>query len=315
MYDPALSAIIHQAFQRLQSAAQAVGPLLGQRILTWMQTVTAPGGPEQAFKSPGSFPMLLLPWFAEQSLHRDPDPDFQSHLVYSTAGGYLFIRLMDNLMDGHGEEQHDLLPAFAFFHTCFQSPYQAYFSYQHPFWEFFNRTWMHSAEATLEDSELKQIDLDLFLKISAHKTCAAKIPLAAVFWRYEQPDAMENWLRFVELFGRWHQMWNDLFGWVKDLQYGTQTYFLSEARRSMRQDEALADWVIREGFERGLATLDEWMNAMQAQAAELGSPPLLDYLHERQLLVFKQKTAVLQTMHATAGLLAGMKQVLQAPKE
>jgi len=311
MYDPELSAVIHAAFLRLQDRALAAGPTLGEKIVQWIHSVTKTDRPEEAFMSPGSFPMLLLPWYAERSLRPEPEPAFQTSLVYSTVNGYFYIRLIDNLMDGHGEEKLTLLPALNFFHSQFQSPYQQYFPYDHPFWEFFRATWLHSAEVTLRDAELVQIDRDLFVEVSAQKTCAARIPIAAVFMHYGQPGRLEDWLRFADLFGCWHQMWNDLFDWVKDMQHATQTYFLSEAGRGKRPDEALVDWVIREGFDWGLAILDDWMVDMQELAGELGSSQLQDYLAERQISLSEQKARIIQNLEGSEKLLAALKRAVE----
>ena len=310
MVDPRLSAIIHEAFDLLQARALEAGPTIGPRINQWIHAVTKADRPEDAFMSPASFPMLSLPWYAEQSIHPEPDPIFQTKLVYSTVNGYCYIRLIDNLMDGHGEEGLSMLPALGFFHTQFQNPYGRTFKNGHPFWEFFKTTWMHSAEVTLRDAGLVEIDRALFEDVCAQKTCAAKIPIAAVFYHYEQPDRMERWMQFVDLFGCWHQMWNDLFDWVKDTQYRTQTYFLSEARRRKRPDEPLVDWVIREGFDWGTMLLDGWMAKMQGLATELDSPPLEDYLEERKINLSNQIAGIKQAIEQSQGLLEALKNSL-----
>jgi hypothetical protein len=311
MDDPELSTITREAFLRLHTRALDAGPVLGQRINRWIRDVFKTDQPEEAFKNPISFPMLLLPWYAELSLHPEAEPAFQTDLVYSTVNGYYYIRLMDNLMDGHGEEPSTILPVLNFFHTQFQSPYQQYFKFDHPFWEFFNTTWLHSAEVTLRDADLVQINRDVFIEVCAQKTCAAKIPIAAVFLRYERCASMAGWMRFVDLFGCWHQMWNDLFDWVKDMQYETQTYFLSEARRRKRPEEALFDWVIREGFDWGLAVLDEWMLELQAMASDLESPRLKNYLTERKTLLSKQKAGIIQSLEQSEEFLVSLKKALE----
>jgi hypothetical protein len=311
MYDPEISALITQAFRRLQSQAEAAGPYLGIQLIQWMQAVSKSDRPEEAFKSPGSFPMLLLPWMAEQSLQAATDEEFQISLISSTASGYFYIRLMDNLMDRHGEEKLSFLPALNFFHSQFQSPYQKFFPYDHAFWNFFHRTWLYSAEVTLRDAELSDIDQETFEVICAQKTCAAKIPVAAVFLYHGQPGPMEDWLRFTDLFGRWHQMWNDIFTWFKDFQYSTHTYFLSEASRRKQPDEPLVDWVMREGFAWGLGLLDGWMAELQAQAVKIGSPSLQGYLVERQRTLAAQKAGVYQRMEGSAKLLASLRKAIQ----
>ena len=312
MYAPELDAVVDQAYERLHSQARGAGAFLGDQIVQWIQDVYPVDRPQDALKSPRSDPMILLPWYAERSLHPEMDLDFQSDLVYSTVSGYYYIRLMDNLMDGHGDESLSLLPALSFFHTQFHSPYQRYFKHEHPFWDYFSRTWLHSAEVTMRDAQLAEIDRSTFEQVSAQKSSAAKIPLAAVFYRYKQTHRIETWSLFVDQFGCWHQMWNDIFSWVKDTRGETQTYFLSEANRRKRDHEPIIDWVIREGFDWGMGLLDEWMEEMYSTAVVLESPQLLDYLDERKRLLSEQKSQSIQSLDQIGKLLFGFKRALNS---
>ena len=311
MYDPELGEIIAQAFDRLRNQLKEAGPYLHQRISDWMLEYFKTDHPEEAFKSPQSFPVLLLPWFAEKKLTIQPDAGFQSDLVYSTVNGYCYIRFIDNLMDGHRQQDLKLLPALNFFHTQFQSPYLRYFGCDHPFWERFTSTWLHSAEVTLRDAELKEIDFDTFVKVCAQKTTAAKIPLMAVCYRYESPAQIQDWERWIDLFGCWHQMWNDIFDWVKDTRQTTLTYFLSEAERRRKTYEPVVDWVIREGFDWGMGLLDSWMLQLKDLAHQVGSPELELYLVERSKVLENQKARTFEKLEELEKLLTTLKRALK----
>src|SRR6185369_11102253 len=120
------------------------------------------------------FPLLRLPWWLEKTLRPQPVLTFQADLVYSSMNGYYYIRLLDNVMDGHATVEHRLLPAAGFFHSQFQISYQPYFGSAHPFWNFFKQTWFQSAEVTLRDAALVDVDLPHFRQIASQKVCAGK---------------------------------------------------------------------------------------------------------------------------------------------
>ena len=124
-----------------------------------------------------------------------------------------------------------------------------------------------------------------FISIAAKKTAAAKIP----FWprsliAMTETDLIKAWVEFHDVLGCWHQMWNDMRDWAADERNGIVTYFLSEDRRVKHQAETMAEWVIREGYDWGLAMLDCWMREMKDRAAEWDHQDLADYLAQRDEL-------------------------------
>jgi hypothetical protein len=304
MYDQELNHVITTAFSRITSELEQSGPFLAQQVSNWMEHWSRPTPPEDAFKHPLSFPMLLLPWWLEKTLQSKPDPSFQADLVYSTVNGYYYIRLIDNLMDGHATVELKLLPALNFFHTHFQMPYQRYFQHDHPFWEYFTSIWFHSAEVTMKDANLANIDLEQFTQVTAQKTCAVKIPIAAVCYRYERPELIKAWAQFVDLFGCWHQMQNDIFDWRKDAKNQTRTYFLLEAERRKAATESVTEWVIRAGFDWGSEMLEVWMAELKAQAGDLHSADLAAYLEQRGEMMRQRKEEIADGLQSAAKLLA-----------
>lgn len=313
MYDRELSALVEGAFNRLWVEAKKSGNCLGDHIINWVRRVYPTDKPEYAFIEQGAYPLLLLPWYAERTFQPEPDPEFQSQLIYSTINGYYYIRLLDNIIDGHSANNPSLLLTLSFFHSQFQSPYTRYFGHEHPFWDCFHAIWMHSADVTMRDMELMDIDYDTFISVCAQKTSAVKIPLAAVFHCYNQPDRIAAWSRFVDLFGCWHQMGDDIVDWIKDIRQDTNTFFLSQAQNQKKPDEPVLDWVIREGFQWGMGLMDGWMDELQETARDLESPELQSYLEMRSELHANHRAENTERLKQLNKLLSGFRRALDLP--
>ena len=292
MYTSQQSEITSKALTRLQTEMEAVAPFMAWQVLPWMQSLAGTSEPADYFRHRLAFPSLLLPLWVEGALVDSPDLELQAALAYSTINGYYYIRLIDNVMDDRAETEIELLPATNFFHTRFQLAYQKYFDHNHPFWEYFTAIWLQSGQAAMEDITLAEIDEAQFRQISAQKVCAAKIPIAAVCYRNNRPDAIEPWAAFVDLFGCWHQMHNDLFDWHKDSTNQAVTYFLSEANRRKSTGQPLIFWVAEEGFDWGIEMLQGWMSEMKVMAKQLQSQELNDYLETRDSMLVEQQAEV-----------------------
>lgn len=304
-YDPALKRLIEGAVSRLEKETP---PYMARQLGPWLRELAGQAEISGYFTHPLAFPTLLFPRWLEKICAESPDPAFQADLVYSTINGYYFIRLIDNLMDNQATTELQLLPALAFFHTQFQAAYRPHFAAAHPFWRFFTATWLHSAEVTMQDAGLTEIDEDQFWRIAAQKTCAAKIPVAAVAYYYDRPDLIEDWTGLVDLFGGWHRLFNDLFDWHRDYARQTPSYFLSEGRRRKQPAEPMAAWVAREGFAWAAQQLEAQMTAMQEQAARLHSPELLRYLEEREAMCHQQQEKAARGLATLARILTAGQQ-------
>jgi hypothetical protein len=68
--------------------------------------------------------------------------------------------------------------------------------------------------------------------------------------------------------------------------------------------------VSREGFEWGVAVLDQWLAELQEMACDLESPQLKHYLIVRKMLLAKQKDGIVQNLQQAEALLAPLKQNL-----
>lgn len=299
-YDPILERAITDSVHRLELTLIQKLPLSKSYISDWLKYLSGTEDPADYYRHVPISPMFWFPWFLERALTQTPHPNLQADLVDSTVNGYYYIRLIDNLADHHATVEMELLPTLGFFHTQFQLPYQKYFDYVHPFWEFFSTTWFHSADVTIMDTRSGQPDETQFMEIAAQKICAIKIPLAAVAYFYDHHELIQPWSQLVDDFGCWHQMYSDLFHWHEDLSQGVITYFLSEAQKRKTSNESVADWVLREGFQWGLGVLDNWMTNVQSQARQLENAELTHYLSYRRAGARKSGQEILSALHSAS---------------
>jgi hypothetical protein len=309
MYDPELSSLIKTAISRTHTELKQATPFMASQVIPWQRQLSGTDQSEDYFTHPLAFPTILLPWWLEKTLHQPPDSAFQFDLVRSTINGYYYIRLIDNLMDGHATVELRLLPVLGFFYTQVQMAYQRHFPHDHPFWDFFTTVSFQSAEVTMQDANLADIDLVQFRQVSAQKTSGVRIPLAAVCYKYDEPELIARWAQFVDAFACWHQMHNDLFDWPKDLKHGTPTYFLSEANRRRRPTESVLHWNMTEGFDWAVEFILTWMAEARILAQELNSPDLMVYLDQREALFLKQTEEVVDGLQNAVKLLALLQQV------
>ena len=288
LYDGPLRRAIAAVVARLDSEMRRNAPFLADRALAWLRSFSPTEQIEESITHPRSFPLILLPCWLERSLGDDGAGTLQSDLIYSSLNGYFFIRLLDNVMDGEATVEQRLLPAAGFFHAHFQRPYHEHFEPGHPFWSFFFETWTQAAEATTRDAFLETVEESDFLAVSGRKFLAAKIPIAAVCFRYQRRDLLAEWCGFLDRLGCWHQMVNDLFDWLKDEHLGHNTFILCEARRRRQPGEAVAGWMAREGFVWAIARLNRWMSDLQSWAPRLGCPQVEPYLRFRSSVLADQ---------------------------
>jgi hypothetical protein len=307
--EPAAGAVgrllAEQSIERLAKTLSVETPELAVATAAWMRSLSA-SEPADYFTHPEAFPMLLLPWWMEESITGAPDPAFQAEIAYSSVSGYYFVRLLDDLMDGEHPPPAPVLPAMIVLHTEFQQTYARLFAADHQFWQSFTRYSFDAAETASADAALDSVDLDQFTRISSRKIAGAKIPLAAVAHRHGRIDLLERWSAMVDLLGRWHQMRNDVQGWIVDSQHGRATYFLSEAGRRSVKGEPVPQWMAREGLSWATGLLEGWMNELLAAAAGLGSPPLVTYLEQRRDAAAAETQAVSADLAALSRLASAL---------
>jgi hypothetical protein len=278
--DPWLIRAARVAERRFRSELERSAPFMAPRVAIWLDEMFDGASLGQAFSRRSAFPVLALPWWVEDAF-ATPDAPRQRTLASSSMAGYLHIRLIDNVMDADRPGDRRLLPALTYLSTAFVRPYRTWFPRTHPFWDDFERFWVGAADVTMQDAHLTTVDIETFSRISARKTIAAMIPVAAICYLHHRADRIHAWEGLLTSFGRWHQLLNDLRSWARDLESGASTYLLSEAERRRRPDEPVAVWLLRDGVGWTLALLEEWMTELMAEARNLDSPRLSAYLADR----------------------------------
>lgn len=281
-----LMALLTTAHLRLQERLATLAPGLAAELLPWMAALAPAGRPPHAyFCHPLAFPLLLLPWWFDESLGGRPEPTLQTDLIHSSVCGYYLIRLVDDVMDRASAARPDLLPAVGLFGAEFQTPYARRLPPGDPFWQVFHRAWAECHEAAVIDARLQDLDRETFERVSGRKVCAALIPLAAVARHHGRDAVPEAWSRFLKAYCPWHQLHDDLLDWQRDAAREGVTWFLCEGRRRRAQGESVVGWVLREGFDLGVVWLEEGLVELRALAAETGSAPLMRYLDGRGRLL------------------------------
>lgn len=271
--------VLRQALTRLVSELQNC-VFLKSPAWEWIENLGGKSGPESYFLHPSATPVFLVPWYFERTLNGKVDSDFHGAVMYSTLNLCYYVRLLDDAVDDHKGTRH-LLCALSFFHSRYQGAYGPFFTASDPFWRSFLELNDLSCDVTAHDSALKDVSLLDFKNISARKSCAALVSLAAIAARYKRQDAFAQWADFWYTFGRWNQMRDDLIDWQKDLQGGMHTYLLSEAHRRKNADEPVSHWLIREGFDWAGDTLEVFGSEARNSAGQLGSPELQSYVEMR----------------------------------
>jgi len=265
-------------------------PQMASRIQAWMKELAGSEEPVDYFLHPAAFPLMLLPWWIEEQLQGAITPDFQTDLIASNSSMYYYIRLVDNIMDGHATVEPKMLPAAGYFVSQFQGVYHPYFNAGHPFWDFFQQTWSEFCDVTAADGHLTDVDEAILTTLVGHKVCAAKISVAAVLFNSDHADLLPVWNDWIDLFGCWHLFQEDVFDWQQDLQLGTATYFLSEARRRKRSNELEVSWIAREGLDWAFEKLAGWMARLRQM--DFGPPEVAAYLDLREDRLYAQRKKV-----------------------
>jgi hypothetical protein len=293
MYDPSLKSLVVDSIVRLNRELERSCPHMAPAVSAWIRGRSDTPEPADYYTHPNAFPTLLFPWWIGKSFEDAPAVAFQGDVIYSTVNGYYFVRILDNLLDGNATIELKILPASIFFHTNFLSSYYRHFPASHEFWKYGHGISFATADAIFKDATLGEVDFAMFKRISAQKTGAARIPIAAACHYYQRPDLIPGWFTMSELFSSWSQMFDDIFDCFSDSAAGTQTYFITEGERRKRVDETLVEWVAREGLDWGAGLLHAWMAEMTALAMKLNSDALLVYLDGR-LKLFEERRAEIQ---------------------
>jgi len=305
--DHQLEELVEASCSRILAELDCHAPFLGEKVSQWMAQLSPTGRAPDYFLQPRMFPFLRLPLWAMRSFTAEVDREFLADLVHSTINGYYYIRLLDNLMDGHETIELKILPATAFFHGEFQAAYHKYFDADHPFWKVFRSAWFSGSDAVAHEVDMDCIDTADFEQVTVAKLAGVRIPLAAVGFRHGAGDRLRRWEEFALALARWSQMEDDLFDWHHDLQHGKPSHFLTEAHQR-KGDDTVESWIIREGFEQGMEALERELFDLRRWAVPLKSADVMRYLEFRETMLAEQKTTIgeaFQTLKAVANVVEG----------
>jgi hypothetical protein len=179
---------VQRAWVLLREDLRALGPVTGRRLIRWFGSLRGPREPWRYLTDVRAFPLLRLPWYAQEALDGAVDRALQQELIRSSMAGYLHIRLIDDSTDRESAATLPLLPALGPLHLAFEEPYRRLFPGGHPFFEDLRRLWLETSEATLRDGLATAIDAREYRRSSARKTRAALIPVFAVLPRAGRTD-------------------------------------------------------------------------------------------------------------------------------
>lgn len=300
--DP-LHPLAESAIRRVRAQLRRHVPRMAPRVTGWMQQLAGSGRSVDYFLQADRFPLLHLPLWLERAIRGRIDPGLQRELVYSSINGYYFIRLLDNVMDGHATVERGLLPASAFFHSEFEGVYRRLFAPDSPFWADYHDAWYSSWDVVAHEATLGVIDRRAFDDVAAHKMDAVRIPLAAVCHHHDRLDLLPRWTTFVAKLAAFEQLQDDLFDWHRDLRTGQRTFFLSQADRRRRAGESPAAWVVRDGFAWGATRVLSQAGGLRRAAARLDSAAAGKHVESR-LSRFQRRHRQLAPAVATLARLA-----------
>lgn len=265
MSDPKSGIAVAAAIARLENRLDKL-PAIRASCLPWVERI-AP-----RLNLGGFFPIFEIPRWVQHVLSGEVDESLDSELTYSTLNGYLFIRLIDDVMDEQNPGARSSLLALGLFDLEFQRIYRYWFDADHPFWTAFDQEWITSLELTAQDAETFIDTPEAFELIAAKKLSAIRIPVTAVCHKLGNADAISSWLQFCDLFSRFHQFADDLTDWHNDFHAGRNSWLLAEAQKNRRSGESVSSWILREGQDWALGTLDEWSGELVETCRKIGSP-------------------------------------------
>jgi len=161
-----LQELVADSLRRIRADFSQLAPRSAGAVDAWIDRQGGDTSPEAAFRGLKAH-FLLIPWFLEIRIRGEVDLAFERDLVYSSINAYYFVRLLDNVGDDHSPGDRSLLPLSALFHTNFQSVYSAWFEPASPFWDYFRRTWIGMADATVQNSQIADFSESDFVSVSA----------------------------------------------------------------------------------------------------------------------------------------------------
>jgi len=281
LFNLELRELVFEAIARIRGDFARLAPHSATAMSIWIDGQSEPDSPQESFRGLKAH-FLLIPWFLEIRIRGNIDREFQRGLVYSSLNAYYFVRLLDNISDGHSTRDLALLPMAALFHSNFQSAYSGWFEPHSPFWEYFSRLWIGMADATVQNSRTRTFSESEFVAVSSKKIAAVEIPVAAVCFRYGSTGLLGPWLDFYDCFACSHEMLDDLCDWHSDLAGGRSSFLLSESGRRKAPAESMAAYMVRAGLAAGYGRIIGWLGDAASLARGLNSELLEAFVQYRR---------------------------------
>lgn len=251
MSESATDRVLELALQRLDDCL-AKAPSLRALVRPWLRMHGA------RIHHAGFVPIFELPRWAQISVRGSVDADRDAELTYSTLCGYLFIRLIDDIVDDQNESARLGALALGVFDYEFLRAYRSFFSDDHAFWQQFEQHWRWSLDMTAEDVAADVTNREQFKQVAAGKLGAVRIPVTAACLLADRNDAVDAWLTLCDAVSRLYQFADDITDWQADLAAGRNSWLLSEADSQRACNESISAWMLRSGYTWSFARLDEW---------------------------------------------------------
>lgn len=290
--------LIRSAFDTVMAELDRLAPAATDQVRPWLGTLGPSGIPDERFTHRHTFPMLALPWWTEITIRGSVDAAYQRELMASTISGYLFIRLLDDVMDRDPRAVPQLLPLAGLFHTMFERPYHRHFGTESEFWRRFDSAWAESTNAAIGDAAQPGFDERAFQSIAARKLAAVSIPVTAVCFRYGREDLVSNWIELCALICRHEQLFDDMLDWHRDGESGRPSWFLSEARRRCPSNPTR--WLVEHGLDWAQSQLGRSRADIRVMARSLECTTTEPWLDDRQALIAELVTELEPGMAALA---------------
>ena len=254
--DPVLEA----ALVRLD-AYLARTPALRQLLVPWLDSHRA------RLRHGGFVPIFALPRWVVSA---EPEPDgaeWDADLTYSTLCGYLFVRLVDDIVDEQNEHARLAALGLGILHNEFLKPFRERFPGDNDFWTRFDQDWAWSIDRTARDLDGRIDSRAEFERTAAAKLGACRIPVAAACYLDGRRSRLETSLALCDAIARLYQFADDVTDWQPDLAAGRSSWLLSEADSRKSSGETASEWMLREGYAWSRARLDE-LTAEALEAAD-----------------------------------------------
>lgn len=287
MYTEELHTIIKNACADFDKSVENSTAYWKKNITIWLAKLNKGLSLQKQIEYPDSFPLFLLPYWLEKSFKGGISEELQRDLAFSSIHMYLYVRFIDNVMDGDDVADNDILTVLNVFHSEFQRVYSKYFAYDHPFWNHFKEIWYTSGAISSEDLISNVIDEDHFRNLCGRKFCFAAIPVAAVCCLNGREDLIPHWVDFINEMSCFSQMSNDFFDWHKDSRNNNMTFFLCEAEKQ-RGEESIAGWVYNEGLQWGFDYMMSQIEDLKNLAEKAAISDVFTYIDQRRDILLER---------------------------